>query len=139
MGWIARGENRLNNYPMLWPENELPQSAPKLPERNFKSLCYPLWTQNKARLIQAYLQLFEYITKHGTYIDGFAAPQDAEHLDMWSAKLVLEMVRRNGFATSGFAILVRAGIEKLRTLEAEHASLKQTCDGFGGRLQREGI
>ena len=61
MGWIAGGENRLNNSPMLWPENELPQSAPKLPERNFKSLCYPLWTQNKARLIQAYLQLFEYI------------------------------------------------------------------------------
>jgi hypothetical protein len=32
-----------------------------------------------------------YITKHGTYIDGFAAPQEAEHPDMWAAKLVLEM------------------------------------------------
>ena len=60
--------------------------------KNFKSLRYPLWTQNKARLIQGCLQLFEYITHHGTYVDGFAAPQDAAHPDMWAAKLVLEMV-----------------------------------------------
>ena len=109
---------------MLWPENELPQSAPKLPERNFKSLCYPLWTQNKARLIQAYLQLFEYITKHGTYIDGFAAPQDAEHLDLWSAKLVLEMVPK-WFRDFWLCDISRAGLKKLRTLEAEHTSSKR--------------
>jgi hypothetical protein len=29
---------------------------------------------------------------HGTYIDGFAAPQDEEHPEMWAAKLVLEMM-----------------------------------------------
>jgi len=109
---------------MLWPENELPRSAPKLPERNFKSLCYPLWTQNKARLIQAYLQLFEYITKHGTYIDGFAAPQDAEHLDMWSAKLVLEMTPK-WFRNFWLCDISPAGLEKLRTLAAEHTSRKR--------------
>ena len=47
--------------------------------------------QNKARLIQAYLQLFVYITRHGTYIDGFAAPQDAKHIHTWAAKPLLEL------------------------------------------------
>jgi three-Cys-motif partner protein len=109
---------------MLWPEHELPRSAPKFPERNFKSLCYPLWTQNKARLIQAYLQLFEYITKHGTYIDGFAAPQDAEHLDMWAAKLVLEMTPK-WFRDFWLCDINRSGIEKLQALQAEHDSTKR--------------
>lgn len=30
------------------------------------------------------------VTKHGTYIDGFAGPQDPGKPDMWAAKLVLE-------------------------------------------------
>jgi three-Cys-motif partner protein len=76
--------------PSLWSDGQLPRSMPRLPEKNFKPLRFPLWTQNKARLIQEYLRLFEFITHHGTYIDGFAAPQ-SEHEDMWAAKLVLEM------------------------------------------------
>jgi three-Cys-motif partner protein len=109
---------------MLWSGNELPQSAPRLPERNFKTLSYPLWTQNKARLIQAYLQLFEYITKHGTYIDGFAAPQDVKHLDMWSAKLVLEMEPK-WFRDFWLCDISHTGIKKLLALKAEHASLNR--------------
>jgi hypothetical protein len=31
-----------------------------------------IWTENKASLIEHYIQLFVYVTKHGTYIDGFA-------------------------------------------------------------------
>ena len=58
---------------MLWSDTELPQHPGGLGGTNFKSLRFPLWTQNKARLIQAYLRLFVYITRHGTYIDGFAA------------------------------------------------------------------
>jgi three-Cys-motif partner protein len=53
-------------------------------------LKYPIWTENKARLIERYLFLFVMITKHGTYIDGFAGPQEAEEPGMWAAKLVLE-------------------------------------------------
>jgi three-Cys-motif partner protein len=30
------------------------------------------------------------ITHHGTYIDGFAGPQEKDKPEMWSAKLVLE-------------------------------------------------
>ena len=59
-------------------------------ERNFNSLKLPLWTKNKAKLIQEYIKLFTYVTKHGVYIDGFAAPQRRKHIDFCSAKLVLE-------------------------------------------------
>jgi len=67
---------------------ELP-SRPE-PELKIKKLRYPVWTANKAKLIERYLYLFVLITKHGTYIDGFAGPQDPEKPETWAAKLVLE-------------------------------------------------
>src|SRR5260370_40973090 len=59
---------------------------PQLPQ-----LPYPIWTENKAKLIAKYIFLFELITKHGTYIDGFAGPQQPDRPEMWDAKLVLEI------------------------------------------------
>jgi three-Cys-motif partner protein len=59
-------------------------------EPEIKPLRYPVWTENKARLIERYLYYFVLVTKHGTYIDGFAGPQEAEKPEMWAAKLVLE-------------------------------------------------
>jgi hypothetical protein len=50
----------------------------------------PIWTENKAKLIERYLFYFVMITKHGTYIDGFAGPQEPDKPQMWAAKLVLE-------------------------------------------------
>lgn len=58
--------------------------------KNRKGINCPLWTENKALLIQEYIKLFTYITKHGAYIDGFAAPQRRNHAAKCSAKLVLE-------------------------------------------------
>jgi three-Cys-motif partner protein len=55
-----------------------------------KPLTSPIWTENKARLIERYLYYFVLVTKHGTYIDGFAGPQEPDKPDMWAAKLVLE-------------------------------------------------
>ncbi len=49
-----------------------------------------VWTKNKSRLVQLYLEYFCYITKHGTYIDGFAGPQYEGAEEMWCAKRVLE-------------------------------------------------
>jgi three-Cys-motif partner protein len=72
-------------------------------------------------LIEAYLQLFEYITKHGTYIDGFAAPQDYDHPEMWAAKLVLEM-RPKWFRDFWLCDLKPTGIKALKSLQAEHAN-----------------
>lgn len=46
-----------------------------------RPLRNPIWTENKARLIERYLYYFVLITKHGTYIDGFAGPQYADRPD----------------------------------------------------------
>lgn len=55
------------------------------------TLSSPIWTETKAHLIQNYLRLFLFITKHGVYIDGFAGPQDKRNPSSWAAKLVLEL------------------------------------------------
>jgi hypothetical protein len=62
------------------------QHAPVL----FRPLTRPLWTKNKAKLIERYLYYFVLVTKHGTYIDCFGGPQSRDNEDMWAAKLVLE-------------------------------------------------
>ncbi|MEZ5386186.1 MAG: three-Cys-motif partner protein TcmP [Prosthecobacter sp.] len=56
----------------------------------FSPINGPVWTGNKARLIQRYLRYFTFITKHGTYIDVCAGPQEPDHTHTWAAKLVLE-------------------------------------------------
>src|SRR5437879_5376402 len=73
------------NSPLLF---ELP--ADPHPEPTIKPLRDPIWTENKAKLIERYLFYFVLVTKHGTYIDGFAGPQEPNKPDMWAAKLVLE-------------------------------------------------
>ena len=67
---------------------EVPPSAP--PEPLARLGATSLWTEHKAQLIERYLYYFVLITKHGTYIDGFAGPQQPDHPQAWSAKLVLE-------------------------------------------------
>jgi len=67
---------------------ELPPPADK--PMLFKRQLRPLWTENKAKLIERYLFYFVLVTKHGAYIDGFAAPQDRDNPDSWACKLVLE-------------------------------------------------
>ena len=67
---------------------ELP--SPDSIEPEVSRIRQPVWTENKANLIAKYLYLFVLITKHGTYIDGFAGPQYPNLPDCWAAKLVLE-------------------------------------------------
>lgn len=55
-----------------------------------KAPLNPVWTENKARLIERYLYYFVLVTKHGTYIDGFAGPQYPMKPESWAARLVLE-------------------------------------------------
>jgi three-Cys-motif partner protein len=121
----------LTNEATLWAEAELPRTPKGLAGRNFQSLRFPLWTQNKVRLIQTYLQLFEYITHHGTYIDGFAAPQDAAHLDTWEAKLVLEMEPK-WFRDFWLCDIDPAGVQHLQALRDEHAGPKRQVTVLAG-------
>jgi three-Cys-motif partner protein len=89
MGRVTAKKGCVVNHPGLFSEEEAPYHVAAA-EKEFKSLRHPLWTDSKARLIREYIKLFTYITKHGAYIDGFAAPQRRERLDLCSAKLVLE-------------------------------------------------
>jgi hypothetical protein len=75
-----------NERPMF----DLTLPAPAGAEPELRPLENPVWTKHKARLIQLYLRFFVYVTRHGTYIDGFAGAQHADRPDMWAAKLVLE-------------------------------------------------
>jgi three-Cys-motif partner protein len=61
------------------------------PKRKYKRPSVAVWTEHKANFIQRYLNLFIQITKHGTYIDGFAGPQRANMENAWSARLVLQI------------------------------------------------
>ena len=67
---------------------DIPESPPAEPPVG--RIRERIWTENKAKLIERYLYYFVLITKHGTYIDGFAGPQYTEKEDSWAAKLVLE-------------------------------------------------
>lgn len=78
------GTQQLLFDPSQFPVDDLP-AEPGLPP-----LDRPVWTDNKAHLIMRYLRYFVFITKHGTYIDGFAGPQEEKDTDTWAAKLVLE-------------------------------------------------
>lgn len=74
-------------------QQSLPMPLPEPPpgkEITFKRITNPVWTENKAKLIERYLYYFVLITKHGTYIDGFAGPQEPDKPEMWAAKLVLD-------------------------------------------------
>src|SRR5258708_9987628 len=70
---------------------ELP--APTVPDSEIvvKAPALPLWTAAKARLISRYIYYFEYVTHHGTYIDGFAGPQSPDLPESWAAEMVLDL------------------------------------------------
>jgi three-Cys-motif partner protein len=121
----------VSDHPSLWSDTELPRSSPKLPEKDFQSLRFPLWTQNKARLIQEYLRLFEFVTHHGTYLDGFAAPQESAHPNMWAANLVLEMEPK-WFREFWLCDIDPAGISRLETLKAAHEGPKRKIHVLAG-------
>jgi three-Cys-motif partner protein len=136
VGRPARSESGLSNPPSLWSEGELPVFPKGLTGKNFKSLQFPLWTQNKAKLIQTYLQLFVYITKHGTYIDGFAAPQEEALPDTWAAKLVLEMEPK-WFREFWLCDIKKKGIAKLRQLRDSHAGTKRQIEVLEGDFNEQ--
>jgi three-Cys-motif partner protein len=71
----------------LFPD--LPQPPPADEMLKPRTLRHPVWTEQKAKLIARYLRLFTYVTKHGTYIDGFAGRQSEQADQGWAAELVL--------------------------------------------------
>lgn len=72
-------------------EPHLFDPGPKGPKRRKYGTPTRIWTANKARLISRYIYYFQIVTKHGTYIDGFAGPKDPKQPDAWAASLVQEL------------------------------------------------
>jgi three-Cys-motif partner protein len=62
----------------------------KSPHKMRRDAEHRVWTEHKAQLISRYLRYFVFITKHGAYIDGFAAPKDPGNPDSWAAKVVVD-------------------------------------------------
>jgi three-Cys-motif partner protein len=101
-------------------------------EPQIKRPQHPIWTENKARLIERYLYYFVLITKHGTYIDGFAGPQKADKPTTWAAKLVLDSEPRWLRHFFLFDLKSRQA-ERLRELKSQ----QPTADKNGRRVYRE--
>jgi three-Cys-motif partner protein len=100
---------------------DLPPSMDK--PLKFKPADRPIWTENKAKLIERYLFYFVLITKHGAYIDGFAGPQYKGKHDGWSAKLVLES--KPAFLRNFWLCeLNKASLKKLDKLVARQPKIK---------------
>lgn len=85
---MAKDARAREDHPSLFGPSELLELRPSS-EAELARPSAPVWTDNKARLIMHYLHYFVLLTKHGTYIDGFAGPQSECETDSWAAKLVL--------------------------------------------------
>ena len=97
----------------------------------------PVWTENKAQLIQRYLRYFVFITKHGTYLDAFAAPQSPDHADVsCAAKLVLESDPK-WFRNFALFDVNKDGVAYLHTLEASNNVAKRTITVVQGNSNIE--
>ncbi len=98
----------------------------------FVRLRHPIWTENKAKLIERYIFYFEQITHHGTYIDGFAGPQEPNKPGMWAARLALEVEPR----WFRHFYLFELDKEKIPLLEQLRDS-QPDRDGKGRKLNRD--
>jgi three-Cys-motif partner protein len=87
-------------------------------------------------LIEEYLRLFEFITHHGTYIDGFAAPQERDKPEMWAAKRVLEMTPK-WFRDFWLCDIDPDGVRLLEELQREHSSPHRTIHVLEGDFNKK--
>jgi three-Cys-motif partner protein len=132
MGRAPRRKNRIVGHPLLFDAADLPQAT--VPEQNdFKSLVHPLWTENKAKLIQEYIRLFTFVTKHGTYIDGFAAPQRRQLKELCSANLVLQ-AQPQWIRELWLCDIDPKGVELLQEIQTEQASPKRKITVLPGNF-----
>jgi three-Cys-motif partner protein len=100
-------------YAPLFPDLSFPASKP---QRRYKRIQQPIWTENKAQFIEHYLKYFVHVTRHGAYIDGFAGPQYPDRLDAWAAARVLasEPKRLRRFFLCDISTRKLAALRRLR-------------------------
>ena len=64
------------------------------PKAIYRPIKNKVWTEHKAQLVARYLRYFTFVTKHGAYIDGFAAPKSPGVEGSWAAQAVMAMEPR---------------------------------------------
>jgi three-Cys-motif partner protein len=120
--------------PFLFDAGALPVLVSPI-GKDFRSLRHPVWTEEKAQLIQEYLRLFTFITKHGNYIDGFAAPQRRDLSQICSAALVLK-TEPKWIRNFWLCDIDPGGVELLRNLEKDHQRAKRNIEVLEGDFNR---
>ncbi len=87
----------------IGPLFELPPPRRRPPK--FKNPLHPVWSENKAHFVARYLQYFVFVTKHGTYIDGFAGPQPERETEFQGVRSQTEFgnERNEPFVLSTFS------------------------------------
>jgi three-Cys-motif partner protein len=139
MGRVPRNAGADTRSLKLFPELEHPPAEEGVVEfpSTFQSNAfdgYPVWTENKSKLIAQYVYHFIMVTKHGVYLDGFAGPQVEEFNDTsWSAKRVLE-IRPDWIKHFILCDLEPAQVAHLQRLKAEReqAGDKRKIDIYEG-------
>jgi hypothetical protein len=96
------GQETEHNY-CLFTKEEM-TLVPELPPESETTIgTKALWTDNSMMNWALYFQYFVYITRHGTYIEGFAGPQGECETESLAAKLVLAnrpaWIRHSTYAT----------------------------------------
>ena len=86
----------------------------------------PLWTADKAALIDEYIHHFLLVTKHGVYLDLFAGPQRAGDTESWSVRRVLERRTHGNPAIGHYAVCDQdpEQAQQLRDLGNGHHSFR---------------
>ena len=99
---------------------------PKPPMRAPVEVGAPLWTADKALLIDEYIHLFLLVTKHGVYLDLFAGPQSGSGDEYWAVRRVLERRTGGGPSIRHYAVCDSDPKQtaRLRDLGRHHPSFK---------------
>ena len=86
----------------------------------------PLWTAEKAALIDEYIHLFLLVTKHGVYLDLFAGPQRSEDTENWSVRRVLERRAQGSPSIHHYALCDNNSekLARLRQLARDNQSVR---------------
>jgi three-Cys-motif partner protein len=122
----------LNGQQFLFDPSQFPPIDTLPAEPSIKPIDHPVWTDNKAHFIMRYLRYFVFITKHGTYIDGFAGPQAERMTDCWAAKLVLDSEPR-WMRHFHLCDQERSQVELLEQIKSEQPA----TDSAGNRIPRD--
>ena len=109
----------------------------KLTKPKLKKSGAPLWTAEKASLIDEYIHLFLLITKHGVYVDLFAGPQRVDDTESWSVRRVLERRTEGNPAIRHYAVCDKdqEQAERLRQLGSDHPSFRVYAGDVNEEIQ----